>query len=253
MNLYEAILCRRSIRKFTRDKISEKLLQQIKTFSMKATALNEQIGVEVEIIDNTQRKIPVKGFGKLEAPYYLVFYSEEAKGYERNAGYIMEQIVLYMTEKGLGCCYWGSGKLGPAGKNNKKRVMAIAFGCADGKLYREASMAKRLPLSELCIFKEEVSEQIKTVLKAARLAPSALNSQPWRFIVYSDKIYIFSKKDLVTMKSLHSMREISLGIMLSHIMLAAEELWMELESAMDEQFAKKIYKNGEYVGTIILH
>lgn len=253
MNLYEAILCRKSIRKFTKDRISDKLLQQIRMFSQKATALNEQIGVEVEIIDNTQKKAPLKGFGKIDAPYYLMLYSEEMKGYERNAGYIMEQIVLYMTEKGLGSCYWGNGKLGPLSRNNKKWVITIAFGYADGKLQREASMAKRLPLSELCIFKEEVSEQIKTILKAARLAPSAMNMQPWRFIVYGDRIYVFSRKDIITMKSLHSMREVSLGIMLSHIMLAAEELWMELESAMDEQYAKKIYKNGEYVGTIILH
>lgn len=55
------------------------------------------------------------------------------------------------------------------------------------------------------------------------------------------------------MKGFYAVKEISIGIMLSHLMLAAEELWMELESTMDEQTAKKLYKNGEYIGTIILH
>ena len=39
-------------------------------------------------------------------------------------------------------------------------------------------LAKRLPLNELCIFKEEAGEQMKTILRAARLAPSAMNTQP---------------------------------------------------------------------------
>ncbi len=41
--------------------------------------------------------------------------------------------------------------------------------------------------------------------------------------------------------------------MLSHIMLAAEELWMNMETQVEDQFAKKDYKNGEYVCTIMFH
>ena len=114
-------------------------------------------------------------------------------------------------------------------------------------------MAKRLPLSELCVFKEEAGEQIKTVLKAARLAPSAMNTQPWRFIVYSNRIYIFSRKPALSVKMLDGMREISMGIMMSHIMLAAEELWLELITSTDEQYEGKNYKSGEYVATVTLH
>ena len=41
--------------------------------------------------------------------------------------------------------------------------------------------------------------------------------------------------------------------MLSHIMLAAEELWMELQTETEEHFAAKSYKNGDYVATLTLH
>ena len=34
------------------------------------------------------------------------------------------------------------------------------------------------------------------------------------------------------------MREFSIGIMLSHIMLAAEELWMELQTETEEHFRR---------------
>ena len=80
-----------------------------------------------------------------------------------------------------------------------------------------------------------------------------MNPQPWRFIVYSDRIYVFALKTRFPGKSFHAMREFSIGIMLSHIMLAAEELWMNMETQVEDQFAKKDYKNGEYVCTIMFH
>ena len=166
---------------------------------------------------------------------------------------MLEQIVLYMAAKGIGSCYLGGSRMGVPLMDGMRRVMVVAFGYPEGKLYRDSPLAKRLPLSELCVFKEEAGEQIKTVLKAARLAPSAMNTQPWRFIVYSNRIYIFSRKPALSVKMLDGMREISMGIMMSHIMLAAEELWLELITSTDEQYEGKNYKSGEYVATVTLH
>ena len=67
-------------------------------------------------------------------------------------------------------------------------------------------------------------------------------------------MYIFSKKTLpFSGKEKHAFKEFNIGIMLSHIMLAAEELWMNMETQVEDQFAKKDYKNGEYVCTIMFH
>lgn len=252
MNLYEAIGCRHSIRKYTEQEVTEKLREQILSFFGKATPLNDRIGIELEILDNVKERAEIKGLWKVDAPYYLVLYSETTSGYERNAGYLMEQLVLYMAVKGLGSCYLGGSKAKKSMKNGKKQVMVLAFGYPDGKLFRESPLARRLPLNELCVFKEEAGEQMKTVLKAARLAPSALNSQPWRFVVYADRIYVFARKGKLPIKTTETMRDFSIGIMLSHIMLAAEELWMELETVTEEPFASKVYKNGDYVATLTL-
>ena len=188
----------------------------------------------------------------MDAPYYLAVYSETEEGYEKNAGYVMEQLILYLTVKGLGTCYLGSLRPVQQVKNGKRFVMMAAFGYAEGRLYRESPLAKRHPLNALCVFKEEAGEQMKTILKAARLAPSAYNSQPWRFIVYSDRLYVFSRKSRVPGHCNASVRNFCIGIMLAHIMLAAEELWMELETRTEEQFAAKTYKNGDYVATLTL-
>lgn len=252
MNLYEAIGSRQSIRKYENKEVSEKLRSQILAFGGKVSRLNDRIATELEVLDNTKGKVELKGMFRVEAPYYLVFYSAQEEGYARNAGYMMEQIVLYLTTKGLGSCYLGGSKLKRNSVKGKIPVMILAFGYPKGKLCRESPLAKRLPLNELCIFKEEAGEQMKTVLRAARLAPSALNSQPWRFIVYSDRIYVFAKKNLPFRHSDDDMRNFNIGIMLSHIMQAAEEMWMELETTTEEQFALKAYKNGDYIATLLL-
>ena len=253
MNLYEAIGSRQSVRKYMSKEVPEKLRSQIMAFGEKVSRLNDRIGTEAEILDNTKGKANVRGFWKADAPYYLVIYSEVVDGYARNAGYMMEQMVLYMTAKGLGTCYLGGSKVMSITKNGRVPVMILAFGYPEGKLLRESPLAKRLPLSTLCVFKEEAGEQMKTVLRAARLAPSAFNSQPWRFIVYTDRIYVFARKGHGILKNKDDiMRDFSIGVMLSHIMLAAEELWMELETATEEQFAAKAYKNGDYIATLLL-
>lgn len=253
MNLYEAIARRQSIRRYAETEVPEKLRGQILAYFEKTSRLNDRIRMELEILDNTKRKTDIRGLWKVEAPYYLAVYSMAEDGFERNTGYVMEQLVLYMTVKGLGTCYLGGSKPRQTVKNGMKFVMLLAFGYPEGKLYRESALAKRHPLSELCIFKEEAGEQMKTILKAARLAPSAMNLQPWRFIVYADRIYVFAQKSRIPYVSGAGMRDFGIGIMLSHIMLAAEELWMELQTETEEQFASKTYKNGEYIATLSLH
>ena len=117
MNLYEAIGVRHSVRKYSNKEVSEKLREQLLAFAGKASPLNDRIAVAFEMIDNREKKADIKGLWKVDAPWYLALYSEPAEGFERNGGYLMEQIVLYMTTKGLGTCYLGGR---PVKKNGRK-------------------------------------------------------------------------------------------------------------------------------------
>ena len=146
MNLYEAIGVRHSVRKYSNKEVSEKLREQLLVFAGKASPLNDRIAVAFEMIDNRGKKADVKGLWKVDAPWYLALYSEPAEGFERNGGYLMEQIVLYMTTKGLGTCYLGGSTVKKKRMDGKRLVMIIAFGYPEGKLCRESSLAKRLPL-----------------------------------------------------------------------------------------------------------
>ena len=108
MNLYEAIGCRHSVRKYTDREVTEKLRGQILSYFDKTSRLNDRIRVEAVIFDNTKKKADVHGLWKVDAPYYLAIYSDQEEGCERNAGYLMEQMVLYMTAKGLEPAIWAA-------------------------------------------------------------------------------------------------------------------------------------------------
>ena len=229
------------------------ILEALERFLKNASPLDSQSRVSFEIIDNLKCREKVRGVWKAEAPYYLAVYCESGSVACRNAGYLSEQAVLYLTSREIGTCYLGETRVGDAQKDGLKRLLVIAFGRPEGKNGTEKT-AKRLPLSSLCVYKDEPGEQVKAILRAARLAPSSFNSQPWRFVVYSDRIYIFARKGAMPrIKALASMRDFNMGIMVAHIMLAAEEFWMNMETVTEEQFLKKTYKNGDYICTIVFH
>jgi len=254
MNIYEAIFSRKSVRKFKMEPVAADVLVQLGKFISNIPALDGESRVELEIHEHLNVREKIKGVWKVEAPYYLLVYSSEGQTAYRNAGYMAEQAVLYMTTKGLGSCYLGETKVGAAQKDGMKRLLVIGFGYADEKLYRDSESARRLPLTSLCIHKDEPGENLKKILKAARLAPSSMNTQPWRFVVYADRLYVFAKKEVFPQPKVMAMlRDFNIGIMLSHIMLSAEEFWMNMETVTEEQFLKKAYKNGEYICTIVFH
>lgn len=252
--MFEAIFNRRSVRKYKMEPLEAEVLEKLRKMIDNVSMLDSSCRVEIEIFENLGKKSLAKGLLKSDAPYYLIVYCDDTPGAYRNAGYVAEQLVLYMTGKEIGTCYLGGSKIGPKEKNGMKQFLVIAFGTAEGTLYRDMEEAHRHPLAHLCTYKDEPGEYLKKILKAARMAPSSMNTQPWRFIVYADRIYVFMKKEAIPQpKMFTNMRHFDMGIMLSHIMLAAEEFWMNMETVTEEQYAKKNYKNGEYICTIVFH
>ena len=68
MNLYEAIGCRHSVRKYTDREVTEKLRGQILSYFDKTSRLNDRIRVEAVIFDNTKKKADVTDSGRWMLP-----------------------------------------------------------------------------------------------------------------------------------------------------------------------------------------
>lgn len=253
MNLYEAIFVRKTVRKFKMEPLDQTLLNGIKSFAESIPMLFEGIAVEYRWMENSDIKKYFNGSLTHKAPYYLALYSENIQGFQMNAGYLMQQVSLYLTAKGLGSCYLGM--LKPKKGKTEARpdgvkaeyVIALAFGKAENEVYRTSEKAKRLPLNDIAIFKSEVNKNIKTIIQAARLAPSSMNSQPWRLVVYDNRIHIFCKKNIFLSGVLNEAKLVDIGICLAHMLVTAEELWVDVKTVHLDNIKSIALKKNDYV------
>ncbi|MGB4660798.1 MAG: nitroreductase family protein [Mobilitalea sp.] len=253
MNTFEAIFSRRSIRHFREEKLEWDEIADILAYANKLPMLIDGIAIEFKLINYIEEKQGFHGPFNVKAPYYICISSEDKEDYLLNAGYLMEQLNLYLVSKGLGTCFMIANP-GKALKDTMKYkyVVTLAFGKTDKPLYRDCSEAKRLSENEAVVYKEEVTLDIKQILNAARLAPSAYNSQPWRFVVYKNRIHVFAKKNLLINRAFDYSKMIDMGIMMSNLLLAAEELWVDISLSKSEALLTKQFPNNEYVCTITI-
>ncbi len=75
--------------------------------------------------------------GECQGPYYLALYTTEQEKCMMNAGYIMQQMVLYLCSHGLGSCYVGMKVMKPSmrKRNDKTLVCLVAFGKSKGDIH----------------------------------------------------------------------------------------------------------------------
>ena len=215
--------------------------------------LIEGIAVEYKLVSNIEAKQGFYGPFNVKAPYYLCISTEIKEDYLLNAGYLMQQISLYLNTKGLGTCFL-SAYPGSRLKGTMKYeyVVTLAFGKPKSTPYRNSTDAKRLPESSIVVYKENAAPDIRQILAAARLAPSAYNSQPWRFVVYKNRIHIFARKSPFIAKQLNHNKMLDMGIMLANFSIAAEEIWIDITLTKSETLTNKSLPNNEYVRTVLI-
>jgi len=254
MNLYEAIFVRRTVRKYKMDPLEQSLLNSIKNFAESTPGLSPGIRVEYRLLEFADMKKHFNGKLPVKAPYYFAIYSEKIQGFQMNAGYLMQQVSLYLTAKGMGSCYLGMLKPKKqkvdAVKTDSAQleyVIAFAFGKAANEVYRSSDKVKRLPLDDIAVFKSEVNKNIKAMVQAARLAPSSMNSQPWRLVVYDNRIHIFCKKNIFLTGVLNEAKLIDIGICLAHLLVTAEELWIDVKTIHLDNIRSIAFRKNDYV------
>lgn len=252
MNFYEAICSRKSVRRYSMKPLTQDHLDEILHFANSLPMLFPNIKVEFKILDCSKDKLRKKYFDGVQfvkAPYYLILSSTKEDGYYINAGYLMQQVSLYMTSKNIGSCYQGALKLHKEfdQNTNMENVIILAFGEGKSNIYRRSGKVKRLPEEDVVIYKEEVSESIKTILKAGREAPSSMNNQPWRFVVYQNRIHVFCKKNLLPSNQVSKMKLIDIGIALSNMLVVIDEMWIDVEVYRSNNISKQDFKKNDYM------
>ena len=147
------------------------------------------------------------------APYYLAIYSEKKENYGLNVGFIFQQLSLYMQSLNIGSCWVG---MGSVKKKNPEFIILISFGKSND-LKRDISGFKRKSLSKISDAEDEK-------LKAAQLAPSAINLQPWYFKHTEEGYDVFKvKHNIVKRKIVGKWNDIDIGIALAHLYVSNKD------------------------------
>lgn len=234
MSLYEFIPKRKSVRNYNNKRIDELTMLRIRDFISDIKPLSESIKIKFNIIESDGYIKSFKGnFKAINAPYYIFITSEDKEGYLENAGFMGEQIVLYLTSLGLGTCWLG-------GMKPKKTfaelqyVLSIAFGYENEKVQKSnIRNVYRKSVEQICI-KDPTDDFMKKVVEYVRLAPSGINRQPWLLEPYKDKINVYCENESflthVKFKGVNlilpgvafkKMQYIDCGIALTHIYIYA--------------------------------
>ncbi len=171
-DFYEMIFKRRSVRRYdAAAPLEDGELTRIEDFAAQMRSLLPEIKTAYKIV---KRKETTAKIGE----YALLFYSEKKPGYLMNCGYMLEQLDLYLAGIGIGACWYGLGHTAEKSCAGLDFVIMLVFGRAAEPLYR-ASVSEFDRRDADSMWPGEFDESVK---RAALLAPSACNSQPWHVI-----------------------------------------------------------------------
>lgn len=240
MDALAAIHQRVSVHSYTDRPVDQALLERLLDFADSAEPLTEtppRIGL-VSGVERVERVLTfmVGSYGLVQnAPHLLVgILPTESDGARIDLGFVLEKVVLEATRLGLGTCWitgtYDADKAGDAAALEPGEVAAAVcalghpteegYGRLHNRIIRRlAGGHRRKPLSDIVFSQrwgepwspEDADPALVSVLKHARLAPSAKNAQPWRFIVETGRITLAVVKP----------RFIDAGIVMAHVTLAS--------------------------------
>ena len=227
MNLEEQIYIRKSCRNYLDDEID---LGIIDDFMSQVRPLNEGIDYRYEIL--TPDEVSIRN--RFSAPYYIAIYTDKKENYT-DMGFIFQQLCLHLQSMGIGNCWTG---IDSPKRKSSDFVITIAFGKSDD-MTRDLSRFKRKDLSK-------ISDREDELLVPARLAPSAINLQPWYFKHSADGFDVYQVKlNIVKRRIVKKWNPIDVGIALAHMYAANEETFEFYKKADFEEI-----KDHTYIGSI---
>lgn len=241
----ETIQQRYSVRTYDAKPVNETIRQDILNY---AKTLTNPLGphTRFQFIDVTTsdqgQKLGTYGFIK-GASLFLGSTIPDEPGALEALGYEYEQLILYMTSLGLGTCWLG-------GTFNRS-AFASAMEIREGDLFpilspvgypaakkrigedffRRALKANQRKSWDKLFFAEdfsfpltkEAAGKYQFPLEMLRLAPSAVNKQPWRVVMTDGAFHFFKQSTMGGESGVIDMQRIDVGIAICHFHLAVME------------------------------
>ena len=258
MNYAALIENRKSVRAFRGQQVPASDLQEIRRFYEKSChRLVPELATELVILDTASGKALVGAAGYQDdlvgAPHYLVLLSEKHPHAGENAGFMMEDLILKLTDLGLSSCwitYADGDKVKKAlGLNSPLEIAAIAaFGygertqkklrlnilsmsCVD-IIAQRGYYAQKKDVNEL-VFVDQLhhtqglderigfyEDMLWQSFYAVSRTPSFLNRQPFAFLLKDQDLVLVRLADPYTDDASAGL---NLGIAMLHFSAVAEQ------------------------------
>lgn len=270
MNYRALIENRKSVRAFTDKKVSMPELKELELyFNRFARRLIPQIKTELMFFDDSSREAleGAAGYNQflVGAPQYLVLLSQKHPQMHLNAGFLMEDLVLKITDMGLSSCWLtfvdSEAVKEAIGIHTDLEVAAlVAFGYG-------VKTTKRLRLNIRSMSDIDISakrhyvepkrriydmvflnswgnvhklddhigffdDMLWEAFHAATLSPSYLNRQAYGFVIHDGFVSLVSRPDSYTTQL---DGQLSLGIVLLHFTAAASDWAGALQWKLGEE------------------
>lgn len=237
-SIEEAIESRRSVRSFINDALTSDVRQAIvnRCESLSQCLPGQHCRVQ-PVFRSLGEKIGSYGVIHNAQCWLLLIYKDVDAFSPVNAGMVMEDIVLWLAQRGLGTC-WVGGTFSRADvarlitfHAGEKIGAMVAVGypaSRDSMLSRimKAAVGSRKRKDFDTLFKVGASSSFRQALEMMRLAPSSYNYQPWRGLESPECVMNFYTA------SNNAGGFLNLGIALSHFRhFAPKGTWRVIEGA----------------------
>ena len=168
--------------------------------------------------------------------YCILIYSEKKENYLVNAGYIGQQLDLYLAAHNIGSLWFGIGKPDEPQYDGLDHVIMIAIRKVndESKFRKNMFKAKRKPLEAIW------SGDDLGLADITRFAPSACNTQPWFVKNEEGKLTVFrykmpGKRGIMPAAAVSYFNRIDIGIYLCILEICLEK--------NDISFTRSLFKD----------
>ena len=237
-----ALLKRHSTRRFDGEPFSQETLSQAVAFagSVEPLCQENQFDCLVKSTQEINIKEVVGAYGNIiNPPHFLAPYLIGERYPLTDLGYRAAQMVIFLTAAGISTCFIGT----IAHQKEACQMLALppgsVFGAAvligkpghgftnqtiESLIHNFSTGDKRLPLEAIFFdqyfdYPQMPPEEIAHLIRFARRSPSAVNAQPWRFLL-RDRLYLFATRQNPRYGKNFDYRYYDAGICMAHIHLA---------------------------------
>ena len=237
ISVAESIKIRKSVRNYDENKkLSKETIDKIENYINNIeNPFDKKIRIKLIEKNEYSKEFKLGTYGVIKgANYFLAVSCDDSEFSLEALGYTFEKLVLYCTSLGLGTVWLGGtfnkGEFSKAMNLGENEILPIVspVGYEGGKKSLISKIIgnnnnKRKNYEELFfndsfdtpLSKENLGEYLES-LEMLRLAPSAINKQPWRVLKKDNRFHFYAELK-------NDFNKIDIGIALCHFHLISQE------------------------------